>query len=107
MSEAIVVLITAGDADAATRIAEALVGERLAACANVVPGIRSVYRWRGEVCSEQEVLLIVKTVRARFDALEKRVRELHSYDVPEVIGLPVEAGSRPYLDWIAAETAEG
>ena len=96
----LVVLVTAGSADEAAAIARALVEERLAACANVVPGIRSIYRWEGAVHDDAEVLLVVKTRADRFEALARRVGELHSYDVPEVIALPVVAGSARYLAWL-------
>ncbi len=104
MTDAIVVLVTASSADEATRIAEVVVEERLAACVNLIGPIRSIYRWRDEVRSDPEMLMLVKTSRRQFDALEQRVRELHSYDVPEVIALDVAQGSIPYLEWIA-ETA--
>jgi periplasmic divalent cation tolerance protein len=97
---AIVVLVTTGSADESVKIARSVVEERLAACVNIVPGIRSNYRWEGRVADEAEWLLVMKTSRAGFGALETRVRELHSYDVPEVIALDVAAGSRPYLDWL-------
>ncbi|ABC80907.1 MULTISPECIES: divalent-cation tolerance protein CutA [Anaeromyxobacter] len=105
MTDARVVLVTAPDADAAARLARALVEERLAACGNVVPAIRSIYRWEGSVHDEGEALLVLKTRAARVDALRARVLELHPYQVPEVLVLPVEAGSEAYLAWIAAETA--
>ena len=95
-----VVLVTAGSEDEAAKIARALVDERLAACVNIVPGARSIYRWRGAVEDEREVLMIIKTAAAALDALEARVRELHSYEVPEVLALPVDKGSGPYLDWL-------
>ena len=104
MTEAIVVLVTAPTPERAAEIARAVVGEKLAACGNVVPGLRSIFRWEGKVQDEAEALLLLKTTRARFDALRDRVLALHPYDVPEVIALPVEAGSAAYLDWIAAET---
>jgi len=104
MTEAIVVLVTTPTAERAAEIARALVEERLAACGNVVPGLRSIYRWEGEVHDDAEALLVLKTTRARFEALRERVLALHPYDVPEVVALPVEAGSAPYLAWIAAET---
>jgi len=104
MTEAIVVLVTAPTPERAAEIARALVEERLAACGNVVPGLRSIYRWEGEVQHDEEALLLLKTTRARFDALRDRVLALHPYDVPEVIALPVEAGSAAYLAWIASET---
>ncbi len=104
MTDSLVVLVTVPTPERATEIARALVGERLAACGNVVPGVRSVYRWEGKVQEDDEVLLVLKTTRARFEALRDRVLALHPYDVPEVIALPVEAGSAAYLAWIAAET---
>jgi periplasmic divalent cation tolerance protein len=99
-----VVFITTPTADVAAQIARALVEERLAACGNVVPGLRSIYRWEGEIHDDAEALLILKTTRARFEALRERALALHPYEVPEVIALPIEAGSAPYLEWIAAET---
>jgi periplasmic divalent cation tolerance protein len=104
VTDALVVLVTAPTPDRAAEIARALVEERLAACGNVVPGIRSIYRWEGKVQEDAEALLVLKTTRARFDALRDRVLALHPYEVPEVIALPVEAGSARYLAWIADET---
>ncbi len=104
MRDAIVVLVTTPTPERAAEIARALVEERLAACGNVVPGVRSIYRWEGKVQEDAEALLVLKTTRGRFEALRERVLSLHPYDVPEVIALPVEAGSAPYLAWIAAET---
>jgi periplasmic divalent cation tolerance protein len=104
VTDAIVVLVTAPGADEAARIARAVVEERLAACGNVVPGLRSIYRWQGAVQEDAEALLVLKTTRDRFEALRARVLALHPYEVPEVIALPIEAGSAPYLAWIAAET---
>jgi periplasmic divalent cation tolerance protein len=102
---AIVVLVTAPTAERAAELARTLVEERLAACGNVVPGLRSIYRWEGKVQEDAEALLLLKTTRARFEALRERILALHPYQVPEVIALPVEAGSATYLDWIAAETS--
>lgn len=107
MTDAIVVLVTASSAEEGARIGGALVAERLAACVNLVGPIRSIYQWQGRVHDEAETLLIIKTARDRFDALDRRVRELHSYDVPEVIAIPVEQGSLPYLDWIARAVQRG
>jgi periplasmic divalent cation tolerance protein len=105
----IVVLVTAGSADDAGRIARALVEERLAACANIVPGVRSIYRWEGRLVDDAEWLLVIKTERTRFAALEARVRALHTYTVPEVIALEIVEGSKPYLEWLlgASSTAGG
>ncbi len=102
MTDCVVVLVTAPGADVAAGLARALVEERLAACGNIVPGLRSIYRWEGEVCDEAEVLLILKTTTDRFEALRARVVELHPYDVPEVLRLDVQDGHSPYLDWIRA-----
>jgi periplasmic divalent cation tolerance protein len=104
MTDAILVLVTAPSAEKAADIARAVVAERLAACGNVVPGLRSIYRWEGKIEDEPEALLLLKTTRARFEALRERVLALHPYQVPEVVALPVEAGSAPYLAWIDAET---
>ena len=101
MTDAIVILVTAGSDEEARRIAAALVERRLVACVTLVGPIRSIYRWDGEIRDDPEVLLIVKTIRERFAAVEQAVRELHSYDVPEVIAVAVEQGSLPYLNWIA------
>lgn len=102
MTDALVVLVTTPSADVAAELARTLVGERLAACGNVLPGLRSIYRWQGAVQEDAEALLILKTTRARFEPLRDRVLALHPYEVPEVIALPVEAGSAAYLDWIAS-----
>jgi periplasmic divalent cation tolerance protein len=104
MTDALVVLVTAPGADKAAQIARALVEERLVACGNVVPGLRSIYRWDGKVQDDSEALLVLKTTRARFEALRERVLALHPYEVPEILAFPVEAGSERYLAWIAAET---
>ena len=103
-TEAIVVLVTTPTPERAAEIARALVEERLAACGNVLPAIRSIYRWEGRVQDDQEALLVLKSTRDRFEALRDRVLALHPYQVPEVIALPVEAGSAADLAWIAGET---
>ena len=104
---AIACLCTCPDADTARRLAGALVGERLAACVNLLPGVRSVYRWQGEVHEDQEVLLVVKTTRARLDALTERIRPLHPYELPEVVAVDIAGGLPAYLAWIAEETRTG
>jgi periplasmic divalent cation tolerance protein len=104
VTDALVVLVTTPTPERAAEIARALVEERLAACGNVLPAIRSIYRWEGKVQDEAEALLVLKTTRARLEALRERVLALHPYEVPEVLALPVEAGSAPYLAWLAAET---
>ena len=103
--KAIVVMVTCASKREAKTIATALVTKRLAACGNVVGfGVRSIYRWKGKMESAHETLLLLKTTTARFDELEKEIRRLHSYDVPEIIALPILAGSVAYLNWIAENT---
>jgi len=104
-SEVQVAFVTAPDTEVGARIARTLVEERLAACVNLVPGVRSIYRWEGAVEEAAEVLLVVKTRADRGRALADRVRELHPYDVPEVLTLPVAGGSADYLAWVQAEVA--
>lgn len=99
-TDTLVVLVTVPSVEAGHSIARALVAEHLAACVNVVPGLRSVFFWEGRLQEEPEALLVVKTRRECYDALQRRVIELHSYSVPEVLALPVEAGSPTYLAWV-------
>ncbi|MBI5365808.1 MAG: divalent-cation tolerance protein CutA [Planctomycetes bacterium] len=96
-----VVLVTAGGIDAARVIARALVEERLAACVNILPGVTSIYRWEGKIAEDEEVLLLIKTTADRLDALAARVVDLHTYQVPEIVALPVAGGLAPYLGWLA------
>src|SRR5882757_8985494 len=104
VTDRISVYIVAADNDEAGRIAEALVGERLAACVNILGAVRSVYRWQGQVERADEVALIAKTTANLFDSLAARVRALHSYDTPAIVAWPIVAGEAAYLDWIAVET---
>lgn len=99
-----VVLVTASTADEAGRIARALVEERLAACANIVPQIRSLFHWEGQLCDEAESLIVLKARAADAEAIVSRVRALHSYTVPEVIALPILEGSPAYLAWLEEST---
>lgn len=96
----LLVFATTGSLEEGERIARALVQERLAACVNIVPAITSIYRWQGEVHTDSEVLLIAKSRAELFESLAACVRELHSYQVPEIIALPIVAGSPAYLSWI-------
>jgi periplasmic divalent cation tolerance protein len=104
MTGMVSVYIVAADTAEAERIAEALVAERLAACVNILGAVRSVYRWQGAVERADEVAMIAKTTETLFDALNARVRALHSYDTPAIVAWPIVAGDAAYLDWIAAET---
>jgi len=103
-TEYITVFITAPNEEEAAKISRTIVGERLAACVNIIRSVRSIYRWQGRIEDEQEVLMIVKTKRTLFKRLQGRAKELHSYAVPEIIGLPVIEGSKEYLDWLEQET---
>ena len=94
------VLCTCPDQECATRIAERLVEERLAACVSLVPGLTSIYRWQGGIQRDAEVLLLIKTVAGRFDALAATLCALHPYEVPEIIALPITAGLPDYLTWM-------
>lgn len=104
-TDLVAVLITAPDLDIGTALGRSLVDEGLAACVNVVPGVRSIYRWQGEVQADEEVLLVAKLGRPGLDALTRRVRALHPYELPEVVALPVTGGLEPYLAWVARETS--
>jgi periplasmic divalent cation tolerance protein len=100
-----VVLATAPDVETAKQIARCLVNERLVACVNVVGNVTSIYRWQGAVEETNEVLLVMKTVQDRVAALMARVKDLHPYEIPEVIALPVETALPAYAAWIVEETA--
>jgi periplasmic divalent cation tolerance protein len=100
MTDAIVVFMTAANAEEARRIANHLVEMRLAACVQLLPEIESIYRWQEEVQRESEVLMLAKTIAAKFGELEKAVREIHSYETPEIIAVPASTVSEPYLEWL-------
>ena len=101
-SAAIVVLMTAGSQEEASRLAEMLVGAHLAACVQILPQMESVYRWKGEVHRAPEFLLLAKTTDACFDELEREVRALHTYDTPEIVAVPVTHVSTPYFEWLVS-----
>jgi periplasmic divalent cation tolerance protein len=103
----IVVYVTAGSPAEGDRLARALVEERLAACVNRIAPVQSVYRWQGKVEQSEEELLIIKTRKTLFVALETRIRELHSYSVPEIIALPIVEGSEGYLRWLGEQLSDG
>ena len=100
MTDAIVALSTVGNAGDAQRIGRALVERRLVACVNVVPGVTSIYAWKGSVTTDSELLLVIKTRRAKLDEVRSALLELHPYEVPELIALPIEGGHGAYLEWI-------
>jgi periplasmic divalent cation tolerance protein len=105
MGDAVVCLCTCPDADTAQRLAQHLVASGLAACVNRVPGLLSVFRWEGQIEETSEVLLIIKTLASHVDALAAAIREIHPYEVPELVALPIVGGHRPYLDWLKASVA--
>lgn len=99
-----IVTITVGAVEEALAIARTLVNEELVACVQIVPRIRSIYRWKGEVCDEEEQLLIMKTRSDLFPVLSSRIREIHSYEVPEIVSFPIADGLPEYLTWVAENT---
>lgn len=100
MSDCTLTFVTCSSQEEAEKIAEALVSEKLAACVNLLPGVTSIYYWEGKLCKESERLLVIKSVASRQDALQRRVRSLHSYVVPEVVTVPIAAGNPDYLRWV-------
>jgi periplasmic divalent cation tolerance protein len=104
VTDALLVFTTLPNSDAALELVRALVTERLAACGNLLPAVRSVYRWQGKVQDENEVLVLIKTRHEHFERLKQRLLELHPYETPEVLAVPVEQGYAPYLDWLTRET---
>jgi periplasmic divalent cation tolerance protein len=106
VADYIIVLITAPNEEEAARLAKELVSGRLAACVNIIRNVRSLYRWQGRIEDESEVLMVAKTRRELFEGLQKKVKELHSYSVPEIIALSIVKGSEDYLRWLGEETGD-
>jgi periplasmic divalent cation tolerance protein len=104
--DALLILTNCPDEESANAIALAVVEEKLAACVNILPRVQSIYRWQGTVESASEIPLLIKSTAANYPALEKRIAELHPYDVPEIIALPITHGLPAYLNWLAAETLQ-
>ena len=100
----LLVLSTVPTVDKGAEIARTLVEEKLAACVNILPGVRSIYTWKGELCDDAEALCLLKTREELFPALRERLVSLHPYEVPEIIALPLAAGHSPYLEWLLAST---
>jgi periplasmic divalent cation tolerance protein len=103
-AQVLVVMVTVKNLKEAVRIGEEMVHMKLAACANVIPGIQSIYRWKGKVVKAQEALVILKSTTPRYRALEKAITTMHTYEVPEVIALPVTKGLAAYVRWVRSET---
>jgi periplasmic divalent cation tolerance protein len=99
--QGVVIVTTVGSEDEANRIAEEVVARRQAACVNIVTGVRSVYRWKGEICRDSEYLLIVKSLATEYEAVADTIRELHSYELPEILAFSIHRGDRRFLEWIA------
>jgi len=98
---AIVVVTTVGTEEQANVIAREMIRQRLAACVNIVRGVRSVYRWQGKICEDGELMLIIKTMEEEFEAVARAIGELHSYEVPEILAFQVTRGEQDFLQWIA------
>jgi periplasmic divalent cation tolerance protein len=98
---AITVITTVGTEEQANLIAREIVARRQAACVNILPGVRSIYRWKGKICKDGELMLVVKTLESEFDGVAATIRELHSYELPEILSFTVSQGERGFLDWIA------
>ncbi|MFL6194189.1 MAG: divalent-cation tolerance protein CutA [Thermoanaerobaculia bacterium] len=98
---AIVVVTTVGTEEQAYTIAREIVARRQAACVNILPGVRSIYRWKGKICKDGELLLIIKTMEGEFEAVAATIRELHSYELPEILSFNVTHGEKGFLEWIA------
>ncbi|MGB0992469.1 MAG: divalent-cation tolerance protein CutA [Akkermansiaceae bacterium] len=104
MTEALVILCTFPNREEARQIGTQLVERQHAACVTLLPAVESIYRWKGKLCQESEVLVLMKTTRAAFPRLQRDLAVLHSYETPEIIALPVEAGTEPYLAWLESHT---
>ncbi|MDO9119766.1 MAG: divalent-cation tolerance protein CutA [Nitrospira sp.] len=104
-SEIIVVFVTVPGLKEGSRISRAVLTSRLAACVNVIPGIRSMYQWKGKLVQEKEAMLVMKTTRLRYRKLEQKIKQLHPYELPEVIAIPLICGSSQYTEWVTREVA--
>jgi len=106
MTDAIIVYCTTSSMDEAKHIAEALVNEKLSACVSIIPNVTSVYRWEGKLCTDYEITLMIKSRQPKLDQIINKIKELHSYQVPEIIAAPILGGSTEYLEWLLTETSD-
>jgi periplasmic divalent cation tolerance protein len=104
MEDFIVILVTASSEEEAKKIAQSLVEKRLVACVNIIKDVQSVFRWKGKISDEKELLLIIKTRKKLYKNVEEEIKTLHAYEVPEIIALPIISGSKDYLYWVDSET---
>jgi len=102
--EYVAILVTVSSEEEGLRIARDLVDAKLAACVNIISGLRSIYRWEGKICDEGELLLLIKTRMPLFEQVEGKIREIHSYEVPEIVAIPITRGSEAYLNWLREST---
>ena len=105
-SEIIIVFVTVPGLREGSRISKAILTSRLAACVNVIPGVQSIYKWKGKIVQEKEAMLVLKTTRPRYRKLEQKIKQLHPYEVPEVIAIPLIFGSPQYIEWVTREVAD-
>lgn len=103
--EMIIVFVTVPGLREGNRISRAILTSRLAACVNVIPGVQSMYRWKGKIVQEKEAMLVLKTTRLQYRKLEQKIKELHPYEMPEVIAIPLVYGSFQYIEWVRREVA--
>jgi len=100
----IIILVTTSSEEEGRKIAQALIEKRFAACVNLIKDIESIYRWKGKISDEREILILIKTRKKLYKSVEEEVKKLHSYEVPEIVALPIISGSKDYLYWIDSET---
>jgi len=100
IKDAVLVIVTCTSVKEAGKISDIMIGKKLAACVNILPGVRSKFRWKGKIEKASEVLVMAKTRKSKFAAIDKEIRRIHSYDVPEIIAIPITSGSKNYLNWI-------
>ena len=104
MEDFIIILVTTSSEEEGRKIAQALIEKRFAACVNLIKDIESIYRWKGKISDEKEILMMIKTRKKLYKSVEDEVKKLHSYEVPEIIALPISSGSKDYLYWMDSET---